>query len=168
MNVVHPMNASLEAVAAMPTRPATAAIYDAPAVRLVVFRIEPGQEVAPHTNNGTVILTVLSGTGSIMGGTEWRELGPGSVVSYAPDVQRCRVAHRILPCRFRRWYDRVPRAIQLHDAINFFSRTREPYRVEFEVVEVGLQRLRRVAFGVDSYVQHHHLLALVAQPPRHR
>ena len=85
MNVVHPMNASLEAVAAMPTRPATAAIYDAPAVRLVVFRIEPGQEVAPHTNNGTVILTVLSGTGSIMGGTEWRELGPGSVVSYAPD-----------------------------------------------------------------------------------
>ncbi|MEO7363363.1 MAG: cupin domain-containing protein [Gemmatimonadaceae bacterium] len=85
MKVVDPMNAALEAVAAMPTRPATAAIHDTPAVRLVVFRIEPGQEVAAHTNSGTVILTVLSGTGSILGGTEWRELGPGSVVAYAPD-----------------------------------------------------------------------------------
>ncbi len=84
MKVVDPMNAALEAVAAMPTRPATAAIYDAQAVRLVVFRIEPGQEVAQHTNNGTVILTVLSGTGSILGGTEWRVLGPGAVVAYAP------------------------------------------------------------------------------------
>jgi len=85
MKVVDPMRAVLEAVAAMPTRPATAAIHDAPAARLVVFRIEPGQEVAPHTNTGTVLLTVLSGTGSIMGGTEWREVGPGAVVAYAPD-----------------------------------------------------------------------------------
>lgn len=85
MKVVNPMNAALEAVAAMPTRPATAAIYDATAVRLVVFRLEPGQEVALHTNNGTVLLTVLSGSGTIIGGTDERQVGPGEVVAYAPD-----------------------------------------------------------------------------------
>lgn len=85
MNVVDANSAALGAVTAVPTRPATAVIHDAPAVRLVVFRIEPGQEVAPHTNNGTVILMVLSGSGTIIGGSEAREVGPGTVVAYAPD-----------------------------------------------------------------------------------
>lgn len=84
MNIVDPMDAALKAVSANPTRPATAVIHDAPAVRLVVFRIEPGQEVAVHTSDGAVLLTVLSGSGTVAGSEGSREVGPGSVVAYAP------------------------------------------------------------------------------------
>lgn len=84
MNVLDARQAAGGAVSSTPDRPATAVIHDTPAVRLVVFRIEPGQQVAPHTNEGTVLLTVLSGNGTIVGGTEVREAGPGTVVAYAP------------------------------------------------------------------------------------
>lgn len=84
MNIVDAMDAAVKAVSANPSRPATAVIHDAPAVRLVVFRIEPGQEVAVHTNDGTVLLTVLSGTGIVVSGDDSRSVGPGSVVAYAP------------------------------------------------------------------------------------
>lgn len=61
-------------------------MHDAPAVRLVVFRIEPGQEVT--TNDGTVVLTVLSGRGTISGADESHDVAPGTVVGYAPHEPR--------------------------------------------------------------------------------
>ncbi len=84
MKLVDLQRAADDAVSAAPDRPATAVVHDTPAVRLVVFRIEPGQQVAVHTNDGTVLLTVLSGSGTVVGGTESREVGPGTVVAYAP------------------------------------------------------------------------------------
>lgn len=84
MKVLDAPEAARNAVSATPDRPATAAIHDAPAVRLVVFRLEPGQHVATHTNDGTVLLTVLSGTGTLVGGTETREVGPGTIAAYMP------------------------------------------------------------------------------------
>lgn len=84
MNIIDSLDAALRAVSANPTRPAMAVIQDAPAVRLVVFRIEPGQEVAVHTSDATVVLTVLAGHGTVSGGGELRAVGPGSVVTYAP------------------------------------------------------------------------------------
>lgn len=84
MKILDLRAAAAAAVSSNPTRPATAVVHDAPAVRLVVFRIEPGQQVAPHTNPGTVVLTVLSGRGSISGAGETHEVGAGSVVAYAP------------------------------------------------------------------------------------
>lgn len=84
MKVIDGTAAAAAAVSSNPTRPATAALHDVPAVRLVVFRIEPGQEVAPHTNPGTVLLTVLSGSGTISGENETHAVGAGSVVAYSP------------------------------------------------------------------------------------
>ncbi|MEP7381135.1 MAG: cupin domain-containing protein [Gemmatimonadota bacterium] len=84
MNVLDLMDAALAAVTADPSRPATAVVHDTPALRLVVFRIEPGQEVAAHTNDGTVLLTVLSGRGTISGADGSRDVGPGTVVTYDP------------------------------------------------------------------------------------
>lgn len=84
MKVIDMSAAAAAAVSSGPTRPATAVLHDAPAVRLVVFRIEPGQQVAPHTNPGTVLLTVLSGRGTISGAGETHEVGAGSLVAYAP------------------------------------------------------------------------------------
>jgi len=107
VNVVDAMGAALGAVTANPSRPATATVHDAPAVRLVVFRIEPGQEVATHTNDGTVLLTVLSGRGTISGADGSRDAGPGTVVAYAPrephgmragTEQFCLLATIIRPC----------------------------------------------------------------------
>lgn len=72
------------AVAAHPGRPATAVIHDAVDARLVTFRIEPGQRVPPHTSRSTVILTVLSGSGSVTGGDEERAVAAGDVIAYEP------------------------------------------------------------------------------------
>lgn len=84
MKIIDMSAAAAAAESSGPTRPATAILHDAPAVRLVVFRIEPGQQVAPHTNPGTVLLTVLSGRGTISGDGETHEVGEGSLVAYSP------------------------------------------------------------------------------------
>lgn len=84
MKTYSPHAAALTATAAHSGRPATAIIHDGPDVRLVVFRIEPGQRVPPHTSTSTVILTVVSGSGSVMGGDEERAVGPGDVIAYEP------------------------------------------------------------------------------------
>lgn len=76
--------AARDAVASNPTRPATATVHDAPGVRLVVFRLEPGQHVAPHVSEMTVLLTVLSGHGVISGGDRETEAGPGEIATFAP------------------------------------------------------------------------------------
>lgn len=73
------------AVAARPDRPATALVHDAPEARLVVFRIEPGQQVAPHTSPSAVILVALSGQGLVLGADGEHPLRAGEVVAYEPN-----------------------------------------------------------------------------------
>ena len=84
MTHLDPRAAARSAVAASPTRPATAVIHDTDDVRLVVFRIAPGQEVAPHTSPSTVLLTVLEGRGVLSGGDGERVCAAGDMVAYAP------------------------------------------------------------------------------------
>lgn len=62
MKALDPREAARAAVAASPTRPATAVIHDSDDARLVVFRIAPGQSVAPHRSPATVLVSVLEGT----------------------------------------------------------------------------------------------------------
>ena len=85
MKHVSAVEAARTAVAANATRPATAVIHDSDDVRLVVFRLEPGQEVAPHTSKASVTLTVLEGTGIITGDNEEVRCKQGEVVAYAPN-----------------------------------------------------------------------------------
>jgi quercetin dioxygenase-like cupin family protein len=73
------------AVSARPDRPATALMHDTPDVRLVVFRIEPGQQVAPHTSSSTVVLSILSGTGVVSDGERDYSVRAGAVVAYMPN-----------------------------------------------------------------------------------
>jgi quercetin dioxygenase-like cupin family protein len=77
--------AATEAVATSPTRPATAIVHDSPDARLVVFRIAPGQSVAPHRNASTVMLTAISGRGLTSGDGEERQIAAGDVVTYEPN-----------------------------------------------------------------------------------
>ena len=77
-------SAATAAVAARPDRPAMAVMHDSADVRLVVFRIEPGQQVATHTNASTVVLTVLEGTGIVSGADGDRAVKPGEIATFEP------------------------------------------------------------------------------------
>lgn len=85
MKIIHATQAAATAVAAHPTRPATAIVHDVPDARLVVFRIGPGQAVAPHHNASTVMLTVLAGRGIVSDGDGERAVAAGAVVAYEPN-----------------------------------------------------------------------------------
>jgi quercetin dioxygenase-like cupin family protein len=61
-----------------------ALIHDAADVRLIVFRIAPGQAVPVHTSGSTVVLHVLSGSGTVSGADGERSVAPGTVVAYEP------------------------------------------------------------------------------------
>ena len=84
MKILDPTAAARDAVASSPSRPATAILLDVPDVRLLVFRIAPGQSVAPHHSVSTVILTVLEGEGVVLGNDGERTCRPGDVVVYEP------------------------------------------------------------------------------------
>ena len=85
MNVFDLRLVAREAVAANPTRPATTIVHDTADARLVVFRLSPGQSVAPHRNASTVTLTVISGSGLASGADAERPITTGDVVTYDPN-----------------------------------------------------------------------------------
>ena len=89
MKALDPARLAREAVAANPTRPATAIVHDVPDARLVVFRLAPGQAVAPHRSPSTVQLLVLAGRGTLAGerdgATDERACAAGDVVLYEPN-----------------------------------------------------------------------------------
>jgi quercetin dioxygenase-like cupin family protein len=72
-------------VAARPGRPATVILFDSPDVRLLVFRLLPGQRVVTHRNPSSVMLTVLRGAGMISGRDGERRCRSGDVVVFEPD-----------------------------------------------------------------------------------
>jgi quercetin dioxygenase-like cupin family protein len=77
--------AARAAVAAHPDRPATAILHDSPDARLVVFRLAPGQFVAPHRSTSTVILLVLRGGGQLSGESAEQAVATGDIVVYQPN-----------------------------------------------------------------------------------
>lgn len=85
MKVLNVRQAATTAVASNPTRPAVAIVHDSADVRLVVFRLSPGQSVAPHRSASTVTLTTISGRGLATGGAEERPIAAGDAVTYEPN-----------------------------------------------------------------------------------
>ena len=90
MIALDPRAAARAAVSTNPARPATAIVHDSPDARLVVFRLAPGQAVAPHRNASSVQLEVLEGDGVLSGeaadgSAADRACTAGDVVVYAPN-----------------------------------------------------------------------------------
>jgi quercetin dioxygenase-like cupin family protein len=83
MNVYHPRALAAGAVSARSDRPATALVHDAVDARVVLFRIEPGQEVPVHTSTSTVLLVVVAGSGTVTGADGDRPVSTGDIVAYA-------------------------------------------------------------------------------------
>lgn len=76
------------AISANPDRASTAILLDSDDARIVVFRIDAGQGVPPHTSDSTVILTVVSGSGFVSGPvagviTEL-QVSAGAIATYSP------------------------------------------------------------------------------------
>ena len=89
MKPLNPLDAARAAVSSGGERPATAVIHDTADLRLVVFRIEPGQVVPPHRSVSTVMLSVLEGDGVLVGEAEGepveRDCRQGDAVAYEPN-----------------------------------------------------------------------------------
>ncbi|MBI1808673.1 MAG: cupin domain-containing protein [Gemmatimonadetes bacterium] len=85
MKRIDALGAALAAVAARPERPATATLHDSPDARLIVFRLEPGQVVTPHTSTSSVLLVGLEGAGMVSGAAGEESIAAGEVVSYEPN-----------------------------------------------------------------------------------
>lgn len=82
MKVYDCRRAAADALAARPDRPATAIVHDSADVRVVVFRIEPGQEVRAHRSTSTVLLSVLEGSGTFTGAGAEHPVSAGILVAY--------------------------------------------------------------------------------------
>lgn len=85
MNVLDALAVARDAKSANPTRPATAIAHDSADARVVLFRLEPRQEVAVHTSKSSVVMVVLSGNGLVAGAGGEREVRAGDIVAYAPE-----------------------------------------------------------------------------------
>lgn len=73
-----------KAAVASASRPATMVAHDSADARVVLFRIEPGQAVAIHTNPSTVLLSIVSGSGFVSGADGEQAVSAGDLVAYAP------------------------------------------------------------------------------------
>jgi quercetin dioxygenase-like cupin family protein len=82
MNIYHMPDLALSAESADATRPATAIIHDSHDARIVLYRIERGQQVPVHTTSSTVLLVVISGRGVVAGAGGEHEVHVGDIVVY--------------------------------------------------------------------------------------
>ena len=85
MNVMDLLAAARAIPARGNKRPAMAVAVDTPDVRVVLFRLGPGQAVPPHSTTSTVLLTVLAGEGLVLGDGGETRCVAGDVVAYAPE-----------------------------------------------------------------------------------
>ena len=84
MKRYEPLSIARSAIPAAPSRPAVTIVHDQDDGRLVVFRLEPGQQVATHTSTASVFMSVVAGSGFITGAEGEREARTGEVFAFAP------------------------------------------------------------------------------------
>jgi len=84
VKTLNPKEVAGRAGARSPDRPATAILAESPNVRLIVFRLLPGQSVPRHRNASSVVVTVLEGDGILSGADGDRRCAAGEVVMYDP------------------------------------------------------------------------------------
>lgn len=69
-----------------PERYISKLLHDSERIRVVLFCLEPGQEVAAHTSSSEVVFYVLEGNGRIMIGEEEVEAKAGSLITCPPQI----------------------------------------------------------------------------------
>lgn len=66
-------------------RPASAVLHDEASIRLVAFVLGGDQAIREHRSPSTVVVHVVSGTGTFRGETGERELSAGQGAVFAPN-----------------------------------------------------------------------------------
>jgi quercetin dioxygenase-like cupin family protein len=66
-------------------RPVSRLVHDAPEMRVVVFGLEAGQELAPHTAPARVLLHVVQGRGAFITGRGEEPAHPGAFAVSEPN-----------------------------------------------------------------------------------
>jgi quercetin dioxygenase-like cupin family protein len=69
---------------ARPERPSTAVVHDEPNFRVIAFHLLPGQSIPPHHNRSTVMVQVISGSGTVHGDEGGVELRAGEAAVFRP------------------------------------------------------------------------------------
>jgi len=85
MNIVALPAAAASARSARPDRAATAMLFDSADLRVVIFRLDPGQQVAKHTSPSTVALAVIAGDGWVSDADGERAVATADLVTYGPN-----------------------------------------------------------------------------------
>ena len=67
-----------------PTRPMSKLLHDSEKSRVVLFCLEPGQEITPHTSTSEVVFYGVDGKGTILLGEGEVELEPRAIVICPP------------------------------------------------------------------------------------
>lgn len=80
-------------------RPASMILHDEPNVRVVAFRLEPGQEIKPHRSTSTVLVQVVEGAGTFTGEDDSALLAPGEGAVYEPGELHS-IRADVVPLRF--------------------------------------------------------------------
>ena len=89
------MHDALKEVQFSPDRPVTRLLHDSPEMRVVVFGLEAGQEVPPHTVPVRVLMHVLQGKGVFLTGKGEEPAHPGAFAVTEPNEPHgLRVAER--------------------------------------------------------------------------
>jgi len=83
MNIYDALTLAAAAIAPNSGRPATTLVHDSSDARVVLFRLEAGQAVPVHTSSSTVLLMIVSGTGTVTGEDGEHAVKPGDIVAYA-------------------------------------------------------------------------------------
>lgn len=65
-------------------RPASAVLHDEENVRVVAFTLRPGQRIPPHTSRSTVVVQVIDGAATFIGGDGATVLTAGAGAAFAP------------------------------------------------------------------------------------
>lgn len=66
-------------------KPHKSLVADSPQARLVLFCLEAGQEITPHTSASAVVLYVVEGEATLQGSGEGTAVKTGSLVTYEPE-----------------------------------------------------------------------------------
>lgn len=75
----------LERISFLPDGPKKELLFDSEKMRVILFNLEKGQEIPPHTSTSEVLMYVVKGRGQFFVGDDVEEVEEGSLVVCKPE-----------------------------------------------------------------------------------
>jgi quercetin dioxygenase-like cupin family protein len=65
-------------------QPVSEVLHSCQDMRVILFHLQPGQAIEPHTSESSVSLHVIEGQGELLAGGDWAPAGAGTIRFYPP------------------------------------------------------------------------------------